>query len=48
MAGPNITHSGLHENAEVDTLVSQFLWNLPDGIESRNDANLETMPNEEK
>lgn len=48
VAGPDVTHSGLHENAEVDTLVSRFLWNLPDGIKGDSDANLDTVPNAKK
>ncbi|WP_163652111.1 alpha/beta hydrolase [Listeria sp. PSOL-1] len=33
--GPDITHSGLHENNQVDQYVSQFLWNLPEKSKSK-------------
>ncbi|EIA20955.1 alpha/beta hydrolase [Listeria fleischmannii] len=48
ISGKDITHSGLHENFEVDALLSQFLWNLPDGLKGENNANLKTVPNMEK
>ncbi|WP_088810518.1 MULTISPECIES: alpha/beta hydrolase [Listeria] len=48
ISGTNVTHSGLHESFEVDALLSQFLWDLPDGMEKDNGSNLDTVPNVEK
>ncbi|WP_099221570.1 alpha/beta hydrolase [Listeria costaricensis] len=43
ITGPDVTHSGLHENTKVDYYVSQFLWNLED--KDGSDAlNVQTVP----
>ncbi|WP_239255743.1 alpha/beta hydrolase [Listeria ilorinensis] len=43
ITGPDVTHSGLHENTEVDYYVSQFLWDLQD--EDSSDAlNVNMVP----